>query len=316
MSNKLKFLFFILATVFASACSRSSDSKANKDSPVSGDILILCDESYKPLIQAQVETFHALYQYANIRVRYLPEADLFKEFSSNDSVRIAITARSLNKQEEEQFIEMKIIPRETKIAIDAIAFVLNKENPDTLLTYEQLKGILRGEIKSWKSIDPKTSLDSIQVVFDQNGSSTARFLKENFIQGESVPGNWYSIESNDEMINYVSTSPRSIGVIAVSWISDKDDPEVNEFLSKVNVVEISSPDTGQTTKEYFKPYQAYIALKKYPLTRDALIISREGRNGLGTGFASFVAGDQGQRLVRLMGMLPATMPVRIVKINQ
>ena len=210
---------------------------------------------------------------------------------------------------------MKIIPRETKIAVDAIAFILNNENPDTLLTYEQLKGILRGEIKSWKSIDPKSDLDSIQVVFDRNGSSTARYLKENFIQGDSMPDNWYAIESNSAMINYISTSKRSIGVIAVNWISDKDDPEVNEFLSKVNVVEVAAPDTGQTTKEYFKPYQAYIALKKYPLIRDALIISREGRNGLGTGFASFVAGDQGQRLVRLMGMLPATMPVRIVKIN-
>ncbi len=314
MSNRLKFILFILLSAIVSACSESTDKK-EKDSPVAGDILILCDESYQPLIQAQVETFHALYQYANIRVRYLPEAELFREFATNDSVRIAVTARSLNQQEEEHFVGMKIIPRETKIAIDAIAFVLNKANPDTLLTYEQLSGILRGDIKTWKSINSKSSIDSIQVVFDRNGSSTARFLKEHFVQGDNLPGNWYAIESNAEMINFVSTSTKSIGVVAVNWISDKDDPEVNEFLTKVNVAEISSPDTGQTAKEYFKPYQAYIALKKYPLTRDAMIISREGRNGLGTGFASFVAGDQGQRLVRLMGMLPATMPVRIVKIN-
>ena len=46
-----------------------------------------------------------------------------------------------------------------------------------------------------------------------------------------------------------------------------------------------------------------------------MIVNIEGRSGLGTGFASFAVGDQGQRLVRLMGMLPATMPIRILKVN-
>ncbi|MFM7729283.1 MAG: phosphate ABC transporter substrate-binding protein, partial [Flavobacteriales bacterium] len=67
--------------------------------------------------------------------------------------------------------------------------------------------------------------------------------------------------------------------------------------------------------DFYGPYQAYIALKKYPLTRDVYVISREGRNGLGTGFASFLAGDQGQRLVRMCGLLPTTMPVRIINIR-
>ncbi len=313
MNNILKIFFSTFLFLFGIAC--SPDTEKNSDNPVSGSILIVADEAYQPLIQAQLETFHSLYEYAKIRVKYLPEAEAFQEFLKNDSVRLAITARSLKKQEEEYFGSIKIIPRETRIAVDAIAFVLNKGNPDSLLSFEQLKGILQGTFRTWSEVNQTSPNDSIQVVFDRNGSSTTRYLKENFLQSETLPGNWYSIESNSEMINYVSQSPRAIGVIGVSWISDKDSPEVNEFLKKVNVAQISSRDTGQTEKEYFKPYQAYIALKKYPFTRDVLIISREGRNGLGTGFASFVAGDQGQRLVRLMGMLPATMPVRIVKIN-
>jgi phosphate transport system substrate-binding protein len=43
------------------------------------------------------------------------------------------------------------------------------------------------------------------------------------------------------------------------------------------------------------------------------MISREGRAGLGTGFVSFVAGDAGQRIIRMAGLLPATMPVRLIK---
>lgn len=315
MSKYLKFLFFSIVFLFALSCSRNVDKEKYPDTPISGDILIVADEAYQPLIQVQLDTFHQLYKYANVRVRFLPEAEVFEEFLKNDSVRLAVTARSLNKDEAEYLSNLKIIPRETRVAVDALAFVLNKENPDTLLSFEQLRDILRGTFKTWKQVNPNSRPDSIQVVFDRNGSSTTRFLKENFLESDKLPENWYSINSNSELIGYVSNSKRTIGVVGVNWISDKDDPEVNEFLEKVNVAQIAPRDSGEAKKEYYKPYQAYIALKKYPLTRDVLIISREGRNGLGTGFAAFVAGDQGQRLIRLMGMLPATMPVRIVKIN-
>jgi phosphate transport system substrate-binding protein len=64
-----------------------------------------------------------------------------------------------------------------------------------------------------------------------------------------------------------------------------------------------------------KPYQAYIALKQYPLWRTVQITLREPRVGLGTGFASFVASDKGQRIVLKSGLVPATAPVRIIELT-
>ncbi len=87
------------------------------------------------------------------------------------------------------------------------------------------------------------------------------------------------------------------------------------WLKEIKVVSLSIPDTSSVKPEKYQPLQAYIALKQYPLIRDIMIINREGRNGLGTGFASFVAGDKGQRLFRLMGLLPATMPIRIIQVK-
>jgi phosphate transport system substrate-binding protein len=57
-------------------------------------------------------------------------------------------------------------------------------------------------------------------------------------------------------------------------------------------------------------------MKNYPLTRDVVIISREIGTGLGTGFISFAASDKGQRIVLKSGLVPVTMPVRIVNINR
>lgn len=311
---RIKYFFLMALTLILGACTSEKKKPEYTDTPISGDILIVVDESYKPLMQVQLDTFMKIYKYANIRVKYLPEAEAFNELMMNDSVRLAVVARSLNKEEAAFFEGRKIIPRMNKLAIDAVALVTNPDNPDTLLTYSQAENIFSGKIRSWKQLNPNSALDSIAIVFDNNGSSNSRYLQETFHLQKPLPSNWSATNSNADVINYVNKTPRALGVVSVNWISDRDDATVNSFLTKVKVVEISSADTS-LEKEYYKPYQAYIALKQYPFIRDVQIIIREGRNGLGTGFASFAVGDQGQRLVRLMGMLPATMPIRILKVN-
>ncbi len=317
MKSSFKINLLLLAfigSVFSFSCSSDSKKPEYTDTPTSGDILILVDESYKPLLQVQIDTFMKIYKYANIRVKYLPEADVFNELMKNDSVRLAVVARPLNKDESAYFDGRKIIPRVNKLAIDAVALVTNPDNPDTLITFEQAGKIFSGQTQTWKQLNPNSKLDSIRIVFDNNGSSNSRYLKETYHLNNPLPRNWSATNSNADVIEYVSKNPQALGVVSVNWISDKDDAEVNAFLQKVKVVEVSSADTT-LEKEYYKPYQAYIALKQYPFIRDVLIVIRESRNGLGTGFASFAVGDQGQRLVRLMGMLPATMPIRIIKVN-
>ena len=313
--NCLFYLLAGLSTVYT-GCKSGPEKPSFTDTPTSGEIMIVCDESYQPLISVESDTFHSIYQYATVHVKYLPEGDAFKELVNNDSVRVIISSRELNQSEKDYFMGRKLIPRVTKIAIDAVALVINNENSDSLLKFEQFKSIVTGAFHSWKQINSASSLDSIVLVFDKSGSANARYLQQTFtLDKNNIPKNWFATNSNGDVAEYVSKNKNAIGVISVNWISDRDDPMTDRFLSKIRVVELSPPDTSQYAGEYFKPYQAYIALKQYPLTRDVFIISREGRNGLGTGFAAFVAGDQGQRIIRLMGMLPATMPVRLIQTN-
>jgi phosphate transport system substrate-binding protein len=281
------------------------------DTPTSGEITIACDESYEPIMQVETDTFMGLYKYAKVHVQYLPETQTFNALLNNDSIRCAVVSRELNDKEKAYFEQRKLIPRTVKIAVDAVALVVNNANADTALRYEALGEILSGRQTRWKS-QPG---DSIRIVFDRNGSSNTRFLQEKFLHGSPFPPNAYALESNASVIDYVSQTRNALGIVSVNWISDRDDPTVNEFLRKIKVVAISPPDTSADAGSYYKPYQAYVYLKQYPLIRDVFVINREGRNGLGTGFASFVAGDQGQRLIKLMGMLPATMPVRLIQIN-
>ncbi|MCX6290935.1 MAG: substrate-binding domain-containing protein [Bacteroidetes bacterium] len=309
------FITCLTAGIFLASCG-GPNKPTFTDTPTSGSIVIVSDDSYQPLVSTEADTFMGIYRQAKVRVKYFSETEAFKELVNNDSVRLIVSARELNDQEKEYFKSRNLFPRITKIAIDAVAVIINNENPDTLFKYNQLGEIISGKISTWKQVNKNHAPDSIRIVFDRNGSANTRYLKEKFLGKNNFPANCYATNSNAEVVDYVSRNKNALGIISMNWISDKDDPSANGFLQKIRVAEISPPDTSKFSEQFFKPYQGFIALKQYPLIRNCYIISREGRSGLGTGFAAFVAGDQGQRIVRLMGMLPATMPVRLIHINQ
>ena len=126
----------------------------------------------------------------------------------------------------------------------------------------------------------------------------------------NLSSNCYALNSDSAVIQYISRGKNSIGVIGVNWISDLEDTTHLTFLKSFRVMEIE--DT--TSREYFKPYQAYIAQKFYPLWREVYIISKEAYTGLGTGLTAFIASERGQRIVLKFGLVPATMPIRLVEL--
>ena len=301
----------VLITLFIASCGYNADQPYS-DTPTSGKVNIAADETLVPLAKAQMDTFHGLYHYAAIHIDYKSESALFKALI-DDSAKVIMATRNLNAEESNYFKSRNLIPSVVKIAFDAIAIIINKDNADSLLKVNQLKMILQGKINTWKELNVKSTLGKISFVFDQNGSSTVRYIKDSLMDGLQFPSNCFAANSNEDVIAYVEKHSNAIGVIGVSWISDNDDSASKGFLSRIKVASIGQ-ESALSADDYYKPYQAYISLRQYPFIRDVYMINREGRAGLGTGFVSFVAGDQGQRIVRLMGMLPATMPVRIVKI--
>ena len=102
----LTFLFF------ATAC---NDNKNPLDTATSGKINICVDESFKPIIEAQIATFEGTYDKAKINATYIPEADAFKKLLQ-DSARIIFATRDLNAEEKAYFKSIIITPTLIKIA--------------------------------------------------------------------------------------------------------------------------------------------------------------------------------------------------------
>jgi len=299
----------VIALVFA-GCNPSG--KIN-ETPTSGNIKISVDESYSLIMDTQISTFEAIYSYAIINASYKNEVDCFADLL-NDSARVIVVNRNLTAAEEQKLNSQQIIPKTTKVAYDAVAIIINKDNKDTIFTYEQIEGIFKGKISKWTDINSASKNGDINVVFDNNKSGNPRYFKDKFKLNSKFPDYCYAVNSNKEVINYVEKNPGAIGIISVNWISDTQDTVSQGFLKKIKIAAVS--DEGNTDGPFLKPYQAYIADGSYPFVRDVNMISREYFNGLGTGFVSFVAGEKGQRIILKSGLVPATMPIRLVQIKK
>lgn len=291
------------------ACNHNPVGADYTDTPTSGTVSITVDESYSLLFDTQIYTFEALYPNAKINARFKPEHEALKDLLL-DSSKVAVLNRELSKEEKAKFKSANIYPVTTKIAEDAIALVVHKNNSDTSLSIKQIKSFLTGVDTVW----PQNKSQKINIVFDNPNSANYRYLK-NLIGNKEFGKNVFAVKSNPEVINYVSTHENAIGVISVNWISDTDDTLSQSFLKKIKVVGLTDEEFPNELTKFRKPRQAYIANKSYPLCRSVYMINRQTRAGLGTGFVSFVAGEKGQRMMKLAGLVPATMQVRLIQIT-
>lgn len=303
---------FLLVIIFIAEVSCNQTGMKATDTPTSGTTTIAVDETFEPVIQEETDVFESIYQSAEVLHISCPEVKAFN-LLLHDSVGMVVATRLLNDQEKKFFADQKIFPKEIKIATDAIAFIVNKNNSDTLITTGLVKRILSGELKYWNEVNAKSELGAIKVVFDNTESSTAQYAATQICNGK-LSGDLNALKSNREVIDYVAQNVNAIGIIGVNWISSHKQSILIGFQQGIKVMAVSKECTASTDNS-FQPYQAYLSTGQYPYTRSVYIILTEPRNGLATGFTSFIASDRGQRIILKSGILPATQPVRLIHVN-
>ncbi|MGE5406578.1 MAG: PstS family phosphate ABC transporter substrate-binding protein [Methanosarcina sp.] len=304
--------YFLLGMFLVLQSCNQLGKKATNETPTRGSIRISVDESFRPILETEIFTFTHLYASASIESSYKPELDVINDFM-NDSVKVIVTSKKLSDYQVQSLRDTQVIARTTTFAYDALALVTNKQNLDTLMKYNTVKDIFTGKIKNWKQIDPKSKLGDIRVIFDNNKSGNIRYFKELF-EVDSLGSNFFAVDSNPDVIDFVSRNEDALGIVSVNWISDKDDSKTREFLDKVSIVAVSHQflEDGY----FHRPQQGSIYNKEYPFVRDVYLISRETFAGLGSGFINWLCAEQGQRIVLKSGLVPATMPIRLVQVKQ
>ncbi len=272
-------LLFILGIQFSCNTNQTPD-----DTPRRGTKTMYADESFQPLIKTASEVFTGIYPDATLKMVYASETEAMKALSEGKARTIFI-GRDYTKEEKKYLRSLNITVTSDIIAKDAITFIVNLNNPDTLLTQNQIRDLLTGKNTAWS-----VSQKPVEIVFDRVQSANFNYLLKWI--GTDFGKQVHAAKNTEELIQYVQNNPNTLGIIGYNHISDTDDPLVKMRLKQFKVVGIKGSDAY-----YWRPSKANITEKKYPFWRPVWAINSGAPDGLNTGFVNFLNGRQGQMLL-------------------
>lgn len=283
-------------------CKKSENTaESSEETPVSGKATVLVEESVFPIMDDEATLFENEYDRAKLTLDRKTETEILQSVYSNKSL-IVVLPRTLDSVELKNFKSKQIIPRITEIGTDALAFIVNAKQTDSIINTEEIVNVMLG----------KKSTKIKNLVFDNANSSTVRTLKE-FAGATELPKEGVSsLKSNEELLNYIAENEGVVGVIGVNWLLQTPRELQNAVL---NVKVLGVNNNKLKNNKFFKPTQSNIATGDYPITRKLYLLNFQGTTGLGMGFASFVAGQKGQRIMLKSGLVPAIMPTREIQVR-
>lgn len=283
-------LFFLAAGLFS--CDKK-ETKTERDTVLQGEVTIVVDESIYPIIEDNKVIFETDYK-ANINLVPMPQSQ-WSRLLVGDSIKLFVLPRNLTETELAFHVGNKAKPKITEFAKDALVFISSKQRKDTVVDYAQVLRKMQGEQVASIS----------ELVFDNPGSNAVQVLSSKAqVQSIAAKG-LLAKESTSDVIAYIAQHPDAVGVVGLNWLTQPS-KDLVPVLENIQVLAVQFDEN----KPAVKPNQTTLAEEKYLLARELHIVNLQEYDGLGIGFASFLAGDRGQRIVLKSGLLPWKIPPR------
>lgn len=287
------------------------------NSHTSGTTTMMCDNTFENIMEQEVDVFEYQYPDAHILTRYVTQREALDSLMSFNTKTIVIP-RDLTQQEKDYIKSKNHVVRSTKIAVDAIALIVNPANPVYKLTKKEIAQILSGETRNWNDIEPN-DLGEISIVFDDKSSSLATYMRDSLLNGRPFGPNVYAQGSIPDVFKAVKDNKNAIGVLGVTWITsdmssaDLSPEQLTEQVMRTDtVIGATLNESVKVLSIYndaearaYKPYQQHIFNGTYPLFRQMYMITTGPSGSLASGFYAFVTGELGQKIIMKTGILPA-----------
>ena len=298
---------YTLVSLLVLFCAFTSCKKQHKDGRTdtfnTGTVAIYADSSFSPIVSEEVEVFESKCFNAHLDTKYTNESDGIQGVLDG-KVWMMFASRRLSEKELKYLASKRFMPRNIPIGYDGFALIINKENTDSCITVDNIKKILNGEIKDWKQLNPASTRGKIEIVFDNARSGIVHFAEDSILGGKPISNeNAFTTNSTAGVIDYVESTPNSIGILGSNWLNDKRDTTNLTFNRDIRIMRVSRMDVA-TPKNSYLPYQGYLYNGNYPLVRTLYVILNDPHNGLPTGFSHFVESPIGQRIILKAGLLP------------
>ena len=172
--------------------------------------------------------------------------------------------------------------KETIVAYDGIAVIVNTASSIKGLTKKQVEQIFTGEITDWSAVGG--SGGKISVYTRNTSSGTYAEFKELAMKKRDYAPDSQKLAGNEQIAQEVGKNPNGVGYIGLAY-------------TKARGIKVVPIDGASPSKES-------VLAKSYPYARPTFFYTNGEPTGVVKEFIDFTVGPDGQKIVEQVGFVP------------
>jgi phosphate transport system substrate-binding protein len=211
----------------------------------------------------------------------------------NGTVGIANASRQIKQEETEEAKANGVDPVEFIVARDAIAVIVNPNNPVSELTLEQVSDIYSGKISNWREVGGEDR-PIVRLSRETNSGTHVYFLETVLRLGSKEDKTLFSTDtlllpSSEGIIIEVRQNPNAIGYDGLGYVPHD-----------LKMVAIASEEGGA----YILPSIASVNDGSYPIARDLYMYTNGEPMGIIKEYIEWILSNEAQEIVAELGFVP------------
>ena len=211
----------------------------------------------------------------------------------NGTVDIANASRKIKEEEIAEAQSKGIDPVEHIIARDAIAVIVNPENPISKLTLQQISDIYSGKITRWKELGGEDR-PIVKLSRETNSGTHVYFLETVLRLGHKDDKTLFSMDtlllpSSEGIVSEVRDNPNAIGYDGLGYVPHD-----------LKTIAIAKEAGGA----YILPSIQSVNDKTYAIARDLYMYTDGEPTGVTRDYLDWILSDEAQQIVAELGFVP------------
>jgi phosphate transport system substrate-binding protein len=211
----------------------------------------------------------------------------------NGTVDLANASRRIKDEEIATAQSQGIQPLEHIIARDAIAVIVNADNPVSELTLQQIADIYSGKITNWRELGGEDR-PIVKLSRETNSGTHVYFLETVLRLGRSDDKTLFSTDtlllpSSEGIVAEVRHNPNAIGYDGLGYVPHD-----------VKMIAIAKEAGG----DYILPSIETVNDKRYPIARDLYIYTNGEPTGVVREYLEWILSTEAQEIVAELGFVP------------
>jgi phosphate transport system substrate-binding protein len=289
----MKFLlipFVLLFTIFFTGCAQPSSANSNSQSQKA--INNAGSDTMVNLALAWAEQYQKAYPKISVSVSGGGSGTGIASLI-NGTVEIANASRKMKKEEYSEAAANGIDPIEFTVARDAIAVIVNPENPINQLTLQQISDIYSGKYNNWSQLGGEDR-PIVRVSRETNSGTHVYFLEQVLRLGQADNKTMFSTDtlllpSSQGITSEVKDNPNAIGYDGLGYVT----PDVK-------VIAVSK----DALSPYIMPSAETVDEGSYPIARDLYMYTAGQPNETIKNYLDWIQATEGQNIVKDNGFVP------------